>query len=149
MGKASLHKIDRLAIYVAKDSTYTQLQLCAYISPLNCAVRLFGKKKWIFQHDNDPKHVSEVTQEYLDDLEISRLSWPAQSPDLIPLGLENLWSNLDQRCSSRTCKNEVEFFEILQKAWDEIVAETMFHLVESMPRRIQAVLIAKGFPTHY
>ena len=43
---------------------------------------LFKKKPYIFQQDNDPKHKSKQTMEYLEDCGITVMDWPAQSPNL-------------------------------------------------------------------
>ena len=49
-------------------------------------------KKFIFQHDNDPKHTSKRVTKSLTDNEIEVLQCLAQSPDLIPI--EHLWNHL-------------------------------------------------------
>lgn len=51
--------------------------------------------KWIFQHDNDPKHTSKLAKKWLSDKEIDVLEWPAQSPDLNII--ENLWNIVDKK----------------------------------------------------
>lgn len=40
---------------------------------------------WSFQHDNDPKHTSRVVKEWIANMGIRVLEWPAQSPDLNPI----------------------------------------------------------------
>ena len=36
---------------------------------------------WVFQHDNDPKHMAKATKEWLKKKHIKVLEWPSQSPD--------------------------------------------------------------------
>ncbi len=39
---------------------------------------------WVFQHDNDPKHMAKATKEWLKKKHIKVLEWSSQSPDLNP-----------------------------------------------------------------
>ncbi len=36
---------------------------------------------WIFQHDNDPKHMAKATKQWHKKKHIKVLEWPSQSPD--------------------------------------------------------------------
>ena len=111
----------------------------------------FAKKKmprgWTFQHDNDPKHTAKSVKNFLSDKTVRVLEWPAQSPDLNPI--ENLWHKLQQGIRGKKFKKPDELFAALQTEWSQLPSDYMHKLVESMPRRCQAVIKSKGAPTKY
>lgn len=111
------------------------------------AHRLFRNKKWIFQHDNDPKHTSHIIQSYSRTKGLIVLDWPSQSPDLNPI--ENLWFILDRMLKDRKSSNEAELFDALSEGWKNIELDTLRSLIKSMPKRCQAVIDANGYPTKY
>lgn len=111
------------------------------------ATRLFEGKEWIFQQDNDPKHTAHIIRNYLRNKNVIKLDWPAQSPDLNII--ENLWAIFDKRLASRNPQNEDQLFNVLCKAWSKIPMKIIHSLIESMPRRCQAVIDANGYPTKY
>jgi transposase len=111
------------------------------------AKKLFKRKKWIYQQDNDPKHTSHVMRNYFAEKKISLLEWPSQSPDLNPI--EHLWDAMEKATSNRRCSNVQELKMLLLEAWNNLAPQVLHKLVESMPRRCEAVLKSKGWPTKY
>src|SRR5215469_2041447 len=98
----------------------------------------------IFQQDNDPKHKSKVATTWLKDQGFKVLSWPAQSPDLNPI--EHLWTHLKRKLADYEDPPNgiLELWGRVEKEWDNIRSEVCQNLIESMPRRVEAVLKAKG-----
>ncbi len=94
---------------------------------------------WVFQHDNDPKHMAKATKEWLKKKHIKVLEWPSQSPDLNPI--ENLWRELKVRVAKRQPQNLNDLKRICKEEWDKIPPE--------MCANLTSVIANKGFATKY
>lgn len=103
--------------------------------------------RWVFQHDNDPKHTSKVVKDFIEENGIQVLDWPAQSPDLNPI--ENLFGILKKSVSGKRFKNRNELFQGLKAEWKRVPESVLNNLIESMPRRCAEVIKNKGSYTKY
>lgn len=79
---------------------------------------------------------------------VKTLNWPGNSPDLNPI--ENLWNSMGVKISKCKPSSIKQLEMLLEKIWyEEISIDTLKSLVESMPRRVAAVIAAKGASTKY
>lgn len=104
---------------------------------------------FILMHDNARCHTSRVTTEYLEEVGIATMNWPALSPDLNPI--EHVWDELKRRVRSRnpapSSVNELK--SALIEEWEGIPQESIQKLIRSMKNRLQAVIRARGGNTKY
>uniref|UniRef100_A0A2Q4THU9 Tc1-like transposase DDE domain-containing protein n=1 Tax=Caenorhabditis japonica TaxID=281687 RepID=A0A2Q4THU9_CAEJA len=104
-------------------------------------------RPWVFQQDNYPKHTSGHVANWFRRRRVDLLEWPSQSPDLNPI--EHMWEELERRLKEVRASNANQKFAQLEAAWKSIPMTVVQTLLDSMPRRCQAVIDAKGYPTKY
>ena len=102
---------------------------------------------WRFQQDNAPAHRSAVVVDFLQERHVPLLEWPARSPDLNPV--EHVWDYLGRKVQSENPINLRHLAEIVEVEWDLIPQEFINNLIDSMPRRVRAVIEANGGTTRF
>jgi transposase len=118
---------------------------------LQRTIKYYGldRSKVIFQQDNASCHKTAEVRRWLDSKSFKVLEWPAQSPDLNPL--ETLWAIVKRRLNEFETppSGMLELWERIEQIWNEVSPETCRELIKSMPKRIEAVLRAKGRWTNF
>uniref|UniRef100_A0A3Q3KMZ5 Tc1-like transposase DDE domain-containing protein n=1 Tax=Monopterus albus TaxID=43700 RepID=A0A3Q3KMZ5_MONAL len=127
------------------DSTKYQQILEANITPSVKKLKL--KRGWLLQQDNDPKHTSKSTMEYLKRRRLKVLEWPSQSPDLNII--ENLWVDLKRAVHARRPKNITELEAFCKEEWEKIPSTRIERLLAGYEKCLQAVISARGGVTKY
>ena len=111
---------------------------------LPSALDLFGDSQdpWFLQEDNDPKHMSRLAKEWRRLHSVNRIPWPSQSPDLNPM--ENVWGVLEANVAQRMCRTEMGLKRAIKEEWANLSEDFGRKLVESVPKRLSAVIDNKG-----
>ncbi|KAK3537399.1 hypothetical protein QTP70_008851 [Hemibagrus guttatus] len=115
------------------------------VRPSVCDLKL--KRTWVLQQDNDPKHTSKSTSEWLKKNKMKTLEWPSQSPDLNPI--EMLWHDLKKVVHARKPSNVAELQQFCKDEWAKIPPQRCNRLIASYRKHLIAVVAAKGGPTSY
>ena len=97
---------------------------------------------WYFQNDNAPCHTAGSIKEYMFAEKIMMLPWPARCPDLNPI--ENLWSWVDHQLQIFELRSIDQLKDAIHSIWIRITPEMCDRLINSMPKRIEACIKAKG-----
>ncbi|MCJ8745688.1 hypothetical protein PDJAM_G00133110 [Pangasius djambal] len=104
----------------------------------------FGDSSFLFQHDCAPVHKARSIKTWMSEFGVEELDWPAQSPDFNPI--EHLWDELVRRLRARPSHptSVPDLTNVLLEEWSKIPINTLLNLVESLPRRVEAVIAAKA-----
>ena len=108
-----------------------------------------GGRKWQFQQDNASIHMSHSTRNWFKAKKIRVMKWPSKSPDLNPI--ENLWGILARRVyhNGRQFATVDELKSAITKEWHNLTLKDLQTLVNSMPKRVFAVIQKNGAATKY
>jgi len=108
---------------------------------------IYGNESILMQ-DGATCHTSMSTREFLDHHKICLLSdWPPQSPDLNVI--ENLWHILKSNVHKHFPTKQDDLWKIAKHEWDNIPRDSIINLYESIPKRLDAVILSKGQITKY
>jgi len=142
---------------ILKDGVVTLVDKLLEVPPGADSIVVATDDTFLFMHDNAPCHTATKVKNFLKKRRLPTMKWPAQSPDLNPI--ENLWTDFKERFHTRcahlgikpSTRSEVleKCADILRELWREQGMELITKLIESMPRRIAAVIAARGGPTKY
>ncbi len=138
--------VDPLCFLRSKVNTAVYQEVLEHFM-LPAADQLYGDADFIFQQDLAPAHSAKATSTWFKDHGIPVLNWPANSPDLNPI--ENLWGIVKRKMRYARPNNAEELKATIRATWALITPEQCHRLIDSMPRRIAAVIQAKGAPTKY
>ncbi|GFX62833.1 transposable element Tcb1 transposase [Trichonephila clavipes] len=115
-------------------------------------VRLFRGAmgaEFLFVDDNALPHRANIVDECLQSEDITRMDWPAYSPDLNPI--EHVWDMLIRRIAVHqpppTCLPELR--RTLLDEWCNICQDQIDNLILSMPRHCKACIASSGRHTPY
>lgn len=102
-----------------------------------------------FMHDGATCHTANITRQWLQDMDVTVMNWPAVSPDLNPI--ENLWGILAQKVyqNGKQFNNVSDLKDCVVTTWQGISTGEIAALTSSMRNRCVAVLTAQGKPTKY
>lgn len=100
-------------------------------------------------HDGAPCHKAHIITQFLEENGIDVVEWPGNSPDLNPI--ENVWACVKKKVYKNDINTKEELLNILQTVWenDSVVLACIQSSIESMPKRVNDVFIAKGGHTKY
>lgn len=108
----------------------------------------FVGDNFVLMHDNARCHTSRVTRQFLDEVGIRTMDWPALSPDMNPI--EHVWDQLKRKVRARNPAptNVEELKEALLEEWEAFPQDDIKKLIRSMRNRLETLIRVRG-ETHH
>ncbi|GBN44482.1 hypothetical protein AVEN_200274-1 [Araneus ventricosus] len=104
-----------------------------------------------FQQENATPHASRVATKWLQEhsSDFRHFHWPPNSPGINII--EDIWDVMLYAVEKRSPppRTPMDLLTALQDSWCQLPPALLQTLVESMPRRVAALLRARGGPTRY
>ncbi|GFW88535.1 transposable element Tcb2 transposase [Trichonephila clavipes] len=132
-GRTELHIFDRGSV---TGDRYCEEVLLPHVLLFRGAIG----PDFIFMDDNARPHRTLAVEELLESEDITRMDWPAYSPDLNPI--EHVWDALGRRIAARLHHPEKtqQLKQMLIEEWALLPQETLHQLVLSMRRRCESII---------
>ncbi|EFA79730.1 hypothetical protein PPL_07421 [Heterostelium album PN500] len=129
-----------------KQEQYTEILRDAYIQSLNYYE--FARANYILAMDNCSIHKAKSVVNYMNRHKIKYLYLPDNSPDINII--DNVWAILKRRVKRRMAVEPLAKFEdVILEEWEMIGPDTIDELYQSLPRRMEEIINAKGWWTKY
>ncbi|GFT98985.1 transposable element Tcb1 transposase [Trichonephila clavipes] len=139
----------RTDVHVQSVTMTSQIYRDVILEKHVCLFRGAMGAVFLFMDDNARPHRANIVDECLQSEDITRMDWPAYSPDLNPM--EHVWNMLGQRIAARqpppTCLPKLR--RALLDEWCNISQDQINNLILSMPRRCKACIASSGRHTPY
>ncbi|GFV66333.1 transposable element Tcb2 transposase [Trichonephila clavipes] len=106
-------------------------------------------ESYIFMQDESPCHTARSIKAFLAEQNIPLLDWPGNSPGMNTI--ENVWKLMKREVAKDVNTNKTQLLERIIHVWNHPpqMQETAQSCIYSMPRRIEALIAAKGGTTKY
>jgi hypothetical protein len=148
-GAISYRGVGKLVFIDGKMDARKFIDILSVGYPETLSMHQFAPDEVFLQQDNDPKHNSRSAREWVSGHGIRVIPWPSCSPDMNII--EHVWNYIDTRLRDRPQqpKSIDELKLAILEEWHSIPLEYIHALYDSMFRRIEALLKAKGGYTKY
>ncbi|GFT40463.1 uncharacterized protein TNCV_1646491 [Trichonephila clavipes] len=104
---------------------------------------------YIFIQDGALCYTARSIKAFLAEQNIPLLDWPGNSPDMNPI--ENVWELMEREVAKDVITNKTLLLERIIHMWNHHshMQETVQSCIDSMKRRIEALIAAKWSSTKY
>jgi DDE superfamily endonuclease len=139
-GLGSLHFIEG----TMNSTKYTEILRESLIPSIT---QYFDNGDFIFQQDGASCHTSKFTKTWMMKNNMSFWTWPSGSPDLSPI--ENVWAIMKKELRKKRPKNKIDLKNKILAIWNSFPIDKCQDLYNSMNRRMEDVIKAKGDVTRF
>ncbi|GFW68015.1 transposable element Tcb2 transposase [Trichonephila clavipes] len=136
-GRTELHIFDRGSV---SGDRYCEEALLPHVRLFRGAIG----PDFIFMDANAQPHRTLAVEELLESEDITRMDWPAYSPDLNPI--EHVWDTLGRRIAAclHPPENTQQLKQMLIEEWALLLQEMLHQQLLSIRRRCEATIAVRG-----